>query len=409
MSILILSVTSVTSFAYAEEDDSVGCDKKCLEEFHIPDYNNPFATINFNKKSYTWGSQVRVIIIAPTWNEYNNKIDVIGDSEDNPIKISTRGHSREPYQFVELAPNSGTFFGKFKLTGFSHDADGDGSSDLTPVTSGTGPYRGKLECDRSDAVSVSFEAAEGITIVNSAPITWNLGTVKFDKLSYTSNNMTADVIVNDQDMNVIHNKQNTVNVDVFSDSDSGGITITAVETDTNTGIFAGHITLTEKDESSGDRLFVSEGDNLHARYTDRTAPEPFSIRDEVDIEATSSFESATSLSNRITQDNLHVSDNNGNLLNSSATENQIFVQSHLINNIDKPVQFAYIVQIRDEDGAVVNLSWMTGTMVPSQFMDASQSWIPHNKGKYTIETFVWDSVSNPTPLAPKKITEFTVY
>jgi hypothetical protein len=148
---------------------------------------------------------------------------------------------------------------------------------------------------------------------------------------------------------------------------------------------------------------------MYARYTDRTAPEPYSIRDEVDIEAISSFESATSLSNRITQDNLHVSDNGGNLLNSSATENQIFVQSHLINNIDKPVQFAYIVQIRDEDGAVVNLSWMTGTMVPSQFMDASQSWIPHNKGKYTIETFVWDSVSNPMPLSPRKMTEFTVY
>ncbi|MGI0010843.1 MAG: hypothetical protein ACREAE_05540 [Nitrosopumilaceae archaeon] len=407
--VLLLSITSTASYAQEEESDDEGCDKKCLEEFHIPDYDNPFITINFNKKSYTWGSQVRVIIVAPSWNEDKNKIDVIGDDEENPIKIATRGHSREPYEFVELEPNSGRFFAKFKLTGFLHDADGDGRSDLTPSTSGSGPYKGKLECDRNDAVTVSFEAAENVVVTNSAPIIWNVGEVKFDKTSYTANNMTATVIVNDPDMNLIHNRLNRVNVDVYSDSDSGGTTITAVETDVNTGIFEGHITFTEKDLSSGDRLFISEGDKIYARYTDRTVPEPYSVQDEVDIETTSSFEPAISMLNSITQDNLRIIDNGGNILNSSATENQIFVQSHLINKIDKPVQFAYIVQIRDEDGTVVNLSWMTGMMVPNQFMEASQSWIPHEKGKYAIETFVWDSVSDPMPLAPKKKTEFIVY
>lgn len=395
-------------YTYAQGEDDEGCDKKCIEEFHIPDYNNPFVTITFNKNSYTWGSQVRVIIVAPSWNEDKNKIDVIGNNEENPIKISTRGHSREPYEFIELEPNSGRFFAKFKLTGFSHDADGDGRSDLTQSTSGSGPYGGKLECDRNDAVTVSFEAADNVVVTNSAPITWNLGEVKFEKPSYSSNNMSATVIVTDPDMNLIHNKLNRVEVDLYSDSDSGGTTITAVETDVNTGIFEGHITFTENDESSGDRLFVSEGDRIYVRYTDRTVPHPYSVQDEVDIEATSSFESPISLSNRITQDNLRITDNRGNFLNSSAIENQIFVQSHLINNIDKSVQFAYIVQIKDEEGATVNLSWMTGMLVPNQFMEASQSWIPHNKGKYTIETFVWDSISDPMPLAPRKMTEFTV-
>ena len=409
MAVLLLSITSVASYAQADEPDDTGCDKKCLDEFHIPDYNDPFIKINFNKKSYTWGSQVRVIIVAPSWNEDKNKIDVIGDDEENPIQISTRGHTIKPYEFVELEPNSGRFFAKFKLTGFFHDADGDGRSDLTPSTSGKGPYGGKLECDRDDAVTVSFEAADNVVITNSAPITWNMGEVKFDQMSYTSNNMTATVIVTDPDMNLIHNQQNTVKVDLYSDSDSGGTTVTAVETDVNTGIFESHITLTEKDQSSGDRLHVSEGDTIYARYTDRTVPQPYSVKDEVDMVGTSSFESATSLSNRITQDNLRIVNNQGNIVNSSATEDQIFVQSHLGNNIDKPVQFAYIVQIRDEDGDVVNLSWMTGTMVPGQFMDASQSWIPHNKGKYTVETFVWDSVSDPMPLAPRKMTEIIVY
>ena len=405
----MISIASAVPWTNAEESNDAGCDKKCLEEFQIPDYNDPFIKINFNKKSYTWGSQVRVTIVAPSWNEDKNKIDVIGDDEENPIKISTRGHSIEPYEFVELEPNNGKFFAKFKLTGFSHDGNGDGKPDLTPSTSGTGPYKGKLECDRDDAVTVSFEAADNVVIINSAPITWNMGEVKFDQPSYTSNNMTATVIVTDPDMNLIHNQLDTVKVDLFSDSDSGGTKITAIETDANTGIFEGHVTFTEKDHSSVDRLHVSEGDQIYARYTDRTVPEPYSVQDEVDMETTSSFETTTSLSNRITQDNLRISDNNGDILNSSAVENQIFVQTDLINNVDKQVQFAYVVQIRDEDGEVVSLSWMTGTMIPGQFLEASQSWIPHNKGKYTIETFVWDSVSDPMPLSPRKMTEFTVY
>ncbi len=406
--LLLLGATALAETE--EEDESDGnedCDEKCLAEFHIPDYDKPFAPITFNKKSYTWGSQVRVIIYAPSWNQDKNKIDFIGDEATMPIKISTRGHFREPYQFIELGPNTGQFFGKFKLTGFSHDGDGDGRPDLTPRTSGAGPYKGRLECDRNDAVTVSFEAVDGVVVVNSAPITWELGKVKFGQTSYKSST-DAIVTVSDQDMNVIHNKLNTVKVDVYSDSDSGGTTITAVETDVNTGIFEGHITFTQTDNSNGDRLFVSNGDTIFARYTDRTAPQPYSVEDEVDIVAQSTFSPDTSTLNKITQQNLLVSDSQGNLLNSAEEGHQIFIQSNLINNIETPLQFAYLVQIRDENDDVINLSWMAGTIQPQQSMDVSQSWIPTQKGNYKIETFVWDSTANPMPLAKNQMITFTI-
>ena len=406
--LLLLGATALAETEEEDENDGNDeCDEKCLAEFHIPDYDKPFAPITFNKKSYTWGSQVRVIIYAPSWNEDKNKIDFIGDEAILPIKISTRGHFRELYQFIELGPNSGQFFGKFKLTGFSHDGDGDGRPDLTPRTSGAGPYKGRLECDRSDAVTVSFEAADGVVLVNSAPITWELGTVKFDLTSYKPST-EAIVTVSDQDMNLIHNKLNTVKVDVYSDSDSGGTTITAVETDVNTGIFEGHITFTQTDNSNGDRLFVSNGDTIFARYTDRTAPQPYSIEDEVDIVAQSTFSSSITTSNKITQQNLRVSDSQGNLLNSAEEGHQIFIQSNLINNIETPLQFAYLVQIRDENDDVINLSWMAGTIQPQQSMDVSQSWIPTQKGNYKIETFVWDSIADPMPLAKNQMIEFTI-
>jgi len=40
---------------------------------------------------------------------------------------------------------------------------------------------------------------------------------------------------------------------------------------------------------------------------------------------------------------------------------------------------------------------MVGSIQPQQSMDVSQSWIPTQKGNYKIETFVWDSIADPTP------------
>ena len=219
---LILSSMTLL-YGQTSDYDSVICDIQCISEFSIPDFEKPFVIIQFNKESYTWASQVRVIISAPSWNTDKDKIDIIGEDEEHPIRISTRGHSITPYSLIELSPNSGKFFGKFKLTGFLHDADGDGSSDLNPTTGGSGPYGGKLEADREDAVTISFEAVDGVVLVKSAPIKWNIGEVKFGQTSYVDVTH-AKVIVNDNDMNLIHNQLETVKIEVYSDLDgTGGI------------------------------------------------------------------------------------------------------------------------------------------------------------------------------------------
>ena len=188
----------------------------------------------------------------------------------------------------------------------------------------------------------------------------------------------------------------------------GGTTITGVETDVNTGVFEGHITFTQVDNSNGDRLFVSDGDTIYSKYTDRTVPEPYSVEDEVDIVANSTFSSGILTSNKITQQNLRVSDSQGNLLSSAQEGHQIFIQSNLVNNLQSPLQFAYLLQIKDENDDVINLSWMSGSMLAQQSMDASQSWIPNHKGNYKIETFVWSSVANPMPLAKNQMIKLTV-
>ena len=76
----------------------------------------------------------------------------------------------------------------------------------------------------------------------------------------------------DPDMNLDPDSAESVDINVWSDSDSGGIDITLRETGDDIGIFQGAIYFTLSDESSGYRLRVAEGDTVTAEYNDNTLP-----------------------------------------------------------------------------------------------------------------------------------------
>ena len=82
-------------------------------------------------------------------------------------------------------------------------------------------------------------------------------------------------------------------VDVCSDSDSGGIDLTVVETDLDSGIFEGTVFFTPFENSSGHTLRVSEGDTVTVEYKDTTLPSPYTQSDELDITSTAIIETTT--------------------------------------------------------------------------------------------------------------------
>ena len=91
-----------------------------------------------------------------------------------------------------------------------------------------------------------------------------------------------------------------------------------------------------------------------------------------------------------------------NLVNDeweSLVDTQVQITADLTNNQDRGQPFAYLVQIKDENGVTVSLSWITGSLEPGQFMSPSQSWTPTNLGKYTAQIFVWESIDNPDALS----------
>lgn len=79
----------------------------------------------------------------------------------------------------------------------------------------------------------------------------------------------------------------------------------------------------------------------------------------------------------------------------------IKVKSEVTNQTADTLTLAYIVQIKDSDGATVQLSWMDGIKVaPRETVEAMQSWIPEKPGEYIVEIFVWESIANPDPMSP---------
>jgi hypothetical protein len=87
---------------------------------------------------------------------------------------------------------------------------------------------------------------------------------------------------------------------------------------------------------------------------------------------------------------------------------QIQITTDLTNGQDRTQPFAYIVQVRNQDGVIYSLSWITGTLDAGQSLSPSQSWMPTSPGTYTAEIFVWASVNNPDALSPPLTMKITV-
>ena len=380
------------------------------EDVNLTIFTSNFgATVELDQKVYTWTDKVYLTIVAPDHNFDGDLVDEIGDTDLDPIKVSTRGFDIDNYKLVETGTDTGIFTGEIILTGFDHDADGVIGSDTNPRTSddGTGPTDGFLQTDDDDGLTISFEFSEDETVVGSSLIRWNIGEVQWLEASYPASG-TGVVRTIDPDLNLDPEAVDNFDVDVWSDSDAGGIDLTVTETNEATGIFEGTVFFTVTDESSGHRLRVAEGDTVTAEYEDNTLPDPYTTADELDITATSLIGTVVPPLERAPAANLRTVDAFGNSLDTVSVDQQVQISADLANGQDREQTFAYLVQVQDGNGVTVSLAWITGSLSAGQSFSPALSWIPTDAGTYTATAFVWESVDNPTALSPPVSTTVTV-
>ena len=376
--------------------------------------SNYGATIELDQKVYTWTDKVYITIVAPDHNFDSNLVDEIGETSADPIKISSRSSDIDNYKLVETGADTGIFTGEVILTGFEFNADGDtttgdvNGNDVTDrAASGEGPTDGLLPSDDEDGITVSFEFSEDETIVGSAIIRWNIGEVQWLEASYPATG-TGLVRVIDPDMNLNPEAVDNFDVDVWSETDSGGIDLTVNETNEATGIFEGTVSFTVVDESTGHRLRVAEGDTVTVEYEDNTLPDPYTTADELDVTATTLIGTIVPPLERAPASNLRLVNSSNNSVDMVSVNEQVQVQADLVNGQDRDQAFAYLVQIQDEGGVTVALDWISGTLTPNQSLSPAKSWLPTDAGSYTVTVFVWESVDSPTALSPPLSTAVTV-
>jgi hypothetical protein len=370
----------------------------------IPDYNKPYAPIFFNKSVYSWTEKVEIIIVAPSWNTGKYLIDSIGGDAKYSVDVYTNNHRLSEYKLYETDPESGIFTGEIILTGFLHDVDGDGKDDTNPRTLGNGPNGGYLQNDKDSGITVSFEFADGIVLSESVNIEWILGDLQIVEVTED----TAKIKLFDMDMNLNPESVDTVDIDVFSDDDNAGISLQIAETTENSGVFEGIVSITKYDQSSGNRLYALPDSEITAKYSDRTLPNPYNTKDNLDIFAYEIIVSDVPITERLTMTETEILGHSGDIIDELGVGETGMIFSKVKNTLDFPQDFAYIVQIKDENSDVISLSWVTGQVIPSQELGMSVSWIPEESGKYLIERFIWNSINGGIPLTDAVSTEILI-
>ena len=98
----------------------------------------------------------------------------------------------------------------------------------------------------------------------------------------------------------------------------------------------------------------------------------------------------------------------GKQMSAFEVDQQIGVESTLTNHESSEQKFTYLVQVMDSTGKTDYLQGFSASMHPNQSFTVSQVWIPKHTGQYTIEVFVWNSLSSAVPLTDVLHTKITV-
>ena len=362
------------------------------------------ALIELDKAVYNWTDTVLITITSPDHNVNSASEEQIGTTS-LPIQVTTRSGklcgTEKTYKADETGPDSGVFEAEVLLSGFDHTMSSDTSARSASSTScGSTATSGTIKTSaQTDGVSASYEYNDGSVVVASASIVWNIGEASFDS-SVASAGGSAVFTVVDPDENLDNSITDAFTVSIYSDSDSGGFTLTMNETDEDTGVFEGTVFFTSDAATSGSNIRVSEGDTVTAEYTDETLPEPYTTSDDLTIAGTLTIGTAFPPLERAPAANARVVDAFGSSVAEVSSGQQVQIAADVSNGQSKDQAFAYLVQVQDGNGVTVSLAWITGSLTAGQSMSPALSWTPDASGSYTATVFVWESVDNPTALSP---------
>jgi hypothetical protein len=229
-------------------ESSVNADSADVEA--IIAISNFGATITLDKTVYDWTDDVNIEVVAPDHNKNSAGKETIGTAA-LPVKISTRSGAlcSSTYTLKESGEDTGIFTGYITLQGLDEQTINNNPSggldagvtwcNGSNSTATGGPENGTLRtAGQDDGVTVTFEYDDGSVALASAIIQWNYASIEWTE-SNVSTSGNAVIRVTDPDEDLDNTIIDQIVIDVYSDSDSGGVQTTLSETDEATGVFEG--------------------------------------------------------------------------------------------------------------------------------------------------------------------------
>jgi hypothetical protein len=87
---------------------------------------------------------------------------------------------------------------------------------------------------------------------------------------------------------------------------------------------------------------------------------------------------------------------------------EVQIETEIVNQQDDQQPFAYIVQIKDEIGATISISMITGVVGQGQTITQTISWTPSESGIYVAEVYLWSDLNQPIVLSNVETQYITV-
>ena len=98
----------------------------------------------------------------------------------------------------------------------------------------------------------------------------------------------------------------------------------------------------------------------------------------------------------------------GNALTRGTIGSPIVIITDIENLGISDQRVLWIIQVKDESGIVVYITFTNGVIPAGSNFQFGASWTPIEAGTYTVEVFAWHSWSDPTPLSEKKVGTITI-
>jgi len=200
--------------------------------------------IQTDKSVYINGSDVIITVIAPDLDKDNQKAETIGNKPNHMLTISSSHGKIQNYRLKETGDSTGIFQGVLELV---HVYSVKKGQRMKNRGKGKGPFDGQIPASRGEEITIDFKSDSGnetLSIFSS-----NFGaTIELDQKTYVPTDKVYITVVA-PDFNYNSDKADTIGnrpdckINIFTKK--GKISnYKLIETNKDTGIFTGEITLT---------------------------------------------------------------------------------------------------------------------------------------------------------------------